>query len=660
LLIVAGVLLALLLIRVETARAQDMGLEFHDGARSAGAVALNTDMQAEVTGMIARVNVVQSFRNPGGEWAEAVYRYPLPDGAAVDRLLIQVGDRVLEGEIQEKQTARRQYQQARSSGHVATLVEQQRANQFETRLANIGPGEDIRVAISFLTRVEYRDGAFSLQIPMTFTPRWEADSQPGLVSSQAPRPLLASVSEQSDHYLTLSVELKTGLSLARLESSHHDVDIHPALGGYNIFLSDPDERTDRLFELSWAPDLGAAPASSLMTWDGGDEVYALLMLAPPIAGSVSPQPREVVFIIDTSGSMEGASLQQAAAALRQGLAYLGPDDRFNLIEFNSDSLMLFEQSLPVDGLNLEIATGFIDGLIANGGTNMEPALHQALTLPQQTGLLRQVVFITDGSVGNESELLLQVAKELGESRLFTVSIGSAPNSWFMRKAAEIGRGNHTHIGRLEDVEEKVSSLWSRIQYPALQDLCIDWGMQAEYFPEVLPDLYAGEPLWITARLPLEPGEITLCGNLNGRPWEQVSRPQAGGGSENLANLWARAKIEALEDSRLFGMNADWVRTQVLELALEFGLLTAYTSMVAVDRTPVRPEHEAMVRRHVASLLPAGSTGTATGFATTATGWPARLLLASFTLLIAAGLFWFCTPSRPAGARGARRPLAANT
>ena len=661
----SALLLLLLIFRIETATAQQdqWGLEFQDDGDSQRSLALNTEMQVDVTGLVARINVSQTFRNNGHGWSEAIYRFPLPDGSAVDRMTVQVGTRILVGEIQEKLDARRQYQQAKSSGKIATLVEQQRANQFETRLANIGPDEEITVSISFLARVDYRDGSFSLRIPMTFTPRWDQGAPAiisGFFNETSPTPTVlstfASGSGKSDHYLGLTIDLRTGLKLASLESRYHDVDIQPSLHGYNIHLADPDTRTDRVFELNWAPDFGSVPESTLMTFDDGDAVYAMLMLAPPLAEAISPQPREVVFVVDTSGSMQGISLTQAKAALRQGLGYLDGYDRFNLIHFNSDSHPLFPESKPVYTSYLLEAEAFIDGLQANGGTNMAPALDMALTLPPQAGLLRQVVFITDGSVGNEGELLLQIGEELREARLFTVSIGSAPNSWFMRKAAEIGRGNHTRIGRLNEVEESMSRLWSRIQNPAIKNICVDWGMDADFYPEIVPDLYAGEPLWLYARLPFQPQEVTLCGELEGRPWEQITRVLPGIGNENLATLWARSKIEALEDGRIFGQDPGRIREAVTNLALEFGLLTPYTSLVAVDRTPSRPQIDALDSEEIPNLLPAGSSASTASFSQTATGWVAQLMLSFITLLVATGMLLLSPPSRKRLPDGASSPM----
>ena len=234
--------------------------------------------------------------------------------------------------------------------------------------------------------------------------------------------------------------------------------------------------------------------------------------------------------------------------------------------------------------------------------------------------------------------------------MFSVAIGHAPNSWFMRKAAEIGRGSYVHIAKPDEVEEQMSALWGRIQVPALTDICVDWGAGAEYYPEVIPDLYAGEPLWLLARLPGEPTIIGLCGNFNGERWDldvngwDAARSDDGG--DNLAKLWARKKIEALEDGRLFGTDAELTKLEITGLALDYGLLTRYTSLVAVDKTPRRASDEQLARAEVPGLLPAGSAMQIAGYPQTATGWLAQLLLSAFVLLLATGMLIFTGPRSP--------------
>lgn len=653
LLTLIGVLLLLFVIRTETAIADEQvwGLQMFSNAAVTTELAVDTDIQLDITGLVARVEVTQHFTNNGPDWAEGVYRFPLPDNAAVDRLRIKVGERILEGEIQVREDARRTYAAARDAGQTATIVEQQRRNQFETRLANIGPGEAIEIRIGYLQNVSYSDFSYHLRLPMTFTPRYEPGQQAaGQESDGAPQPVLAPALPGNGHRLGLHVTLVSAAELTAIESRYHDVDIRQVDNGYTIELLDTFELGDRDFELSWTPALQSRPSASLTTYNDGESVYALLMLAPPLAQSIEPQAREVILVIDTSGSMQGASLSQAKRALLHAINSLDRGDYFNLLQFNSGTETLFDRSVPVSDENVREARKFLHRLRADGGTEMAPALKAALRMPEIPRLMRQVVFITDGAVGNESELLQQVARELGDSRMFTVAIGHAPNSWFMRKAAEIGRGSYVHIGKPEEVAERMSTLWGRIKLPALTDICVNWGEGAEYYPEVIPDLYAGEPLWLLARLRTEPTMIGLCGELNGEDWNlNVNGWDAASsdpGDDNLAKLWARSKVEALEDSLMFGADPELTKLEITGVALDYGLLTRHTSLVAVDRTPRRSPGELLATTDVPGLLPKGSSMRLAGYPQTATGWLTQLLLSVFVLLLATAMLLFSSSRLP--------------
>ncbi len=636
LLIVASILLALFLLRTGSASADEAyGLEMASEHGDSLALALNTDVEIEITGLVSRVWVTQVFKNDSLHWMEGTYRFPLPHDAAVDRMQIVVGDRVLEGEIQEKAEAKRVYQQARQNGQTASLVEQQRPNQFQTRLANIGPGEEILVSISFLQPVQIRDGVFSLRLPMTFTPRWGDRADPP--QQAAARVVFTGNAAEQQHGLTLNAHLKSDLEMSFVESRYHGVNVHPLANGYHIALDGPWPVTDRDFELIWSPERQTDPAPAVLSWDDGDAAYALLMLVPPAAESVQLIAREVIFVIDSSGSMAGSSLEQASAALIQALDNLQPADYFNIIDFDDDAISLFPESAPASGDALRQARKFIGNLDSDGGTNMLPALQMSLQSDPVDADLRQVIFITDGAVGNEDQLFRQIETWLNDSRLFTVGIGSAPNSYFMRKAAEIGRGTFTHIGHLGEVEVEMAALWDRIQRPALSDICVDWGQPAETYPQVIPDLYAGEPLWLTARFDSLPSAVTICGQYDGRYWQQTYDVQPRLQSENIATLWARSKIAALQDNLLFGQPPEEIKAAVIGLALKHRLLTQYTSMVAVDKTPVRFQHETLDSQTIGSLLPAGS-GPAVAFAATAAGWQWQLLLSLAGLLAAGWLY----------------------
>ena len=405
------------------------------------APAMSHEMTATVSGPLARVEVTQHFVNPSDEWIEGRYLFPLPDGAAVDRLLITIGDRTIEGQIKEKRQARREYNKAKSEGRRAGVVEQKRANLFSLALANIGPGEEITVRLSYLETLSYRDGEYSIRLPMTVMPRFTP--APSVVDLAGP--LAVSLNPISLVFDTPEDRLDTpyvsGLLAAtanieirllgdrwpqEISSSSHILSIDHRASEVSVLVDGGYAAMDHDFELSWRPASGAQPDLLMLTeqWQGKN--YALLMFLPPSIAEVRSLPRELIIIIDTSGSMHGESIEQARVAVDRALQSLAPGDLFNVIQFNTNAEALFQVSVLADPNNVARARRYTQRLTADGGTNMAPALEIALGSPDNPGYLRQVVFITDGAVGNEAQLLTKIEKELGDSRLFTVGIGPAP------------------------------------------------------------------------------------------------------------------------------------------------------------------------------------------------------------------------------------------
>jgi len=432
------------------------------------ATLMNTDVAMTINGLVARISVRQEFRNEGNDWVEGVYVFPLPDRAAVDRMRLHVGDRFIEGEIREKEQAKKEYERARDQGKKASLVEQQRANLFTTSVANIAPGELVVVEIEYLEDLRFDDGTFSIRFPMTLTPRfipgyalpdrkgsgWSPETTRVDDASLITPPM---ISASHAHRLSLRASVDAGVPLEIIASRYHPVNIGENGGRYDVTLAGGTVPMDQDFELLWRPVPSAAPRALAFSETIGGEPHFLLMVMPPNQADAAPvtMPRDMIFIIDTSGSMHGVSISQARRAVLQALDGLQPNDRFNIIEFNSYTKSLFNQGVTANGPNIGKAHDFVRGLQANGGTNMRPALELALGASIDETHLRQIVFITDGSVGNEEELYALIEQQLGSARLFTVGIGSAPNSWFMRKSAELGRGTFVIISALHEVQEKM-------------------------------------------------------------------------------------------------------------------------------------------------------------------------------------------------------------
>lgn len=646
----------------ETLRPGDVGagslfLQTARPGRFMPAPSVATDVRMRISGMIARVQVSQRFENPDDTWTEGIYVFPLPETAAVDRMRMRIGERVVEGRIGEREEAERVYVEAKRSGRRAALVEQERPNIFTTSVANIAPGNAVRVEIEYQQTLRYLNGEFALRFPMVVAPRyipgwpiprqespppfggtgWSIDSDQVRDASRITPPVIHP-SEGVINPVTLSISLEAGFPLARLESPSHaiSIDDHGA-GGAQIRFVNGSEPADRDFILVWSPHIGEAPRAALFTEAIGDETYAMLMLMPPESPPARTLlRREVIFIIDTSGSMGGASIRQAKRALGFAIERLRDGDRFNVIEFNSSTRLLFRTPRPASYLSRERALTWVAALDAGGGTEMQSALEAALDHDAETRGVRQIVFLTDGAVGNEAALFKLIHQKLGGSRLFTVGIGSAPNAHFMRSAANFGRGTFTYIGSVTEVGEKMDTLFQQLESPVMQGVEIRWPESpggVEVFPARLPDLYAGEPLVVTARLPRLGDDVEIHGARAGESW-RVRIPLAGGGDRaGVGVLFARKKIASLMQGESRGADPAAVRREVIDVALEHHLVSKYTSLVAVDVTPAGAESVDAVTRAVPVNLPAGWEYDKVFGPAPATATPAAIHLLGGTFLL---------------------------
>ena len=546
---------------------------------------------------------------------------------------MMIGNRVIEGQIKERQEARQIYERAREAGQRASLMEQERPNIFTNSIANIGPGETIVVQIEYQETVRQDKGVFSLRFPMVVAPRYNpmprihmVDFQTGPqggggqdgwghVSDPVPdrdriEPPVLHPDLGKTNPVSLAVSLDAGFPLGDIKSPHHQIRIAP--NGDNratLTLAEGEVPADKDFELSWTPAAGDAPTAALFRERVEGEDYLLVMVTPPY-GDTAPEsrPREAIFVLDNSGSMAGQSMPQAKASLLLALDGLKPGDRFNVIRFDNTMEQLFPAPVSADTEHLGEARRFVERLEADGGTEMLPALKAALqdATPRDKTHVRQIIFLTDGAIGNEDQLFAEIAAHLGRSRLFTVGIGSAPNSFFMRRAAELGRGTFTHIGEEAQVAEQMKVLFEKLEHPVMTDLKAVWpnGMVTEAWPNPLPDLYKGEPVLLSARTQIATGTLNIVGTLNGQPWEVRLPLDAAKDRAGVGKLWARNKIAALEAERYANHEADPDK-EILAVSLKHHLVSRLTSLVAVDVTPVRPHGEPLTQRDVPLNLPEG-------------------------------------------------------
>jgi Ca-activated chloride channel homolog len=621
-----------------------------------------TSIQAQVTGNVARVRVTQLFSNDGDDWVEGLYVFPLSADAAVDELSMTIGARTVRGDIQEKAQAQATYAQARSEGKQASIVDQERPNMFTTAVANIAPHSAVSIEIAYLETIPYKDSRYTLRLPLAITPRYAPNaaldpSQPMAAGNAAVVNLLTGATATPERVtaarqkVDIQVELATGFPLASVASLHHPVESRDDAAGKQIHLLGTQVAADHDFELVWAPAAGAEVATAAFAEKLGDDTFALLLLTPPNNADESTQSREVTFIIDTSGSMQGPSIEQASAALQMGVDRLKAGDRFNIIRFASDFSSLFATPQSLDGTSRILASHFIAGLVASGGTEMRAPLERAMSTPPTAGYLQQIVFITDGSVSNEAELIGLIRERAGATRLFTVGIGAAPNSYFLQQAAAAGRGSYTFIAERAQVGARMQDLFQKLERPALVDLKLLWpnGLAPDLASSLPADVYAGDPVVILARLPHAPsGALTLSGTVHGASWVHAIPITPVSEQAGLSKLWARERIADMSRQIQFGGDKEHLRTAIVDLALAHHLVSEFTSLVAVDDEVVRPPGSTGRVEQPPTSAPVGSYWATTGFARTAT--PSDLLLLCGLLSMAMGTFVYWRSSGRAAAR----------
>lgn len=587
---------------------------------------VEADYDVEVSGPTIRTRVTQAFRNPTEGWVEGVYVYPLPEKGAVDTMKLVVGDRVIVADVKERAEAKATYEKAKTEGKAAALVEQERPNLFTNSVANIGPGETVVVQIEYQAPVRQEAERMSLRIPLVVAPRympapivqtvtmdgvgdWGA-TDPVADRDRISPPVNDPRETPRGNPVTITVRLKAGFPLGEVASQTHAIAVTGEDDARTVTLAEKQAPADRDFELVWTPKAGPTPSVGLFRETVGDATYVAAYVTPPaVAPEAAPLPRETIFVIDNSGSMAGASMAQAKQSLLFALDRLAPGDRFDVIRFDDTMERLFLDTVAASPETLAKARGFVTALTANGGTEMLPPLKSALfdPRPNDASHVRQIVFLTDGAIGDEQRMFDAIAAGRGRSRLFMVGIGSAPNSHLMTRAAELGRGTFTHIGGTEEVDARMRELFVKLESPAVTNLSARFSNgPADQTPGVLPDLYRGEPLVVAARVTAASGTLELRGAIGDRPWTatlDLSRAAEGAG---ISKLWARRKIDDAEVARtLRTLTPDAADATILKLALEHRLATRLTSLVAVDATPRRSAGQRLARADVPLNLPAG-------------------------------------------------------
>ncbi|MBL0160729.1 MAG: VWA domain-containing protein [Bryobacterales bacterium] len=551
-----------------------------------------TDVQGAITGSLARVDVTQEFVNNSPDTIEAVYTFPLPRLAAVDQMTMTIADRVIRAEIHRRADAQRLYDDARRNGQTAALLQQQRPNVFTQSVTNIAPGAKVLVRISYVETLKYDEGAYEFSFPMTVGPRY---NDGGLNPKYAPP------ATRAGHDLSLRLTIDAGVPVRNITSSTHEI----LTSGNTVQFKQAAVVPNKDFILRYQV-AGNALQDAVLTHRAARGGFFTLILQPPARVTAEDvSPKELIFVVDTSGSMSGFPMEKAKESMRMALAGLYPRDTFNLITFAGDTHVLFPRPVPATAENLRAAREFLDGRYGGGGTEMMKAVRAAFAPSGAENKTRIICFMTDGYVGNEAEIIAEVQRH-PEARVFSFGIGSSVNRYLLDKMAEEGRGEVEYVALNDDGSAAARRFHERVRNPLLTDISVEWnGLPvSDVYPERIPDLFSAKPLILHGRYGAAAGgSITLRGRMSGKPFSKtisMQLPREQREHDVLATLWARARVEDL-------MHTNPQRhdeAQVTRLGLEFRLLTQYTAFVAID-THKDPRTGQPVRIEVPAEMPEG-------------------------------------------------------
>jgi Ca-activated chloride channel homolog len=568
----------------------------------------HTAVRASLSGPQSRVTVIQIFTNPFSTPIEAVYIFPLPHQAAVSDLTIKIGPRVVKGIVKRRDEARSMYEAARKQGKTAALLEQQRPNVFTQSVANILPGHEIQVEITYDEVLKYEDGTYEFVYPMVVGPRY---IPAGVTDGKKVNPPVLPPGTLNPHEVSLDLSIDAGVPITKLESPSHQIIVapftaltQPTSGTVKVTLSPNDVVPNKDFVLRWKVAT-TKPQIAVIDHRSAKGGFFMLFFQPPAtAAPEAITPKELIFVLDTSGSMSGEPIAITKRAMRHALQNLNAHDTFQILRFNEGVSGMSRLPLPATPEAIRAGISYVNGLDASGGTEMVSPLRAALAYPA-TGRLRIVVLMTDGLVGNEAEIFKMIEEDLGpDGRIFSFGVGSSTNRLLLDGVAEAGRGAAQYIALEEDPLPQVDTFYDRVRSPVLTHISLDWGglPVEDMSPGRIPDLFLGQPVVLVGRYTRgAKGSVKVRGKVAGKPVEwsiPVELHDDLPDNASLAQLWARRKIHEL--SRREAEN----EKPITELALRFGIASSFTSFIVVDEQVVN-EGGVMKTIQVPVEMPAG-------------------------------------------------------
>lgn len=637
----------------------------------------NSDFSVSIDGDLANVTLVQTFENPTDTPLNATYLFPLNEDAAVYAMTMEVGDEVIEARIRRREQARREFDQAQREGRAAALLSQHRPNMFTQEVANLMPGSRVRVTLRYAQSVPRVDDAYELVLPLVVGPRYNPPPRsPAQLVSDAPGEQqsapaghawridpppayprgvfgLTLPGEIAPERVSIAVDLEAAMPIGAVASATHALNVSGEGRERRIVLNEGRVIDNRDFVLRYALAGGAVQAGVLTHADQRGGFFSLVIEPPAAPAENQIAPREMVFVLDTSGSMTGEPIEASKAFMLRTLETMRPGDYFRIIQFGSTPREFTAGPVPATRENLARAQAFVRGLTAQGGTEVVPAIQQAFGVPQQPDTLRIVVFLSDGYIGNEAEVLHDMASRLGSARVYAFGVGTSVNRYLLSEMARRGRGFARYIDPTETSFEAARDLAERLDAPVLTDIRIDWGgLRPEgVTPAVIPDLFAGDSLRLMGRFTgSRSATITVRGNVNGRAATLPVRvdlsdapTSAAASTSAIPVIWARSQVADLmrdytspAELRATSLSERELEERVTQLGLDFALVTDWTSFVAVSRRVVNEDPGAARNTDVPLPMPAGVGPEAYGeFGGSSAPEPGLFALLALMLLVVA-------------------------
>jgi len=595
--------------------------------------ALKTDLNVDIEGDLAGVTVVQTFINPTQEPLHATYLFPMNKDAAVHGMQMEISDEIVEAKIKKIEKAKNIFKKAKKEGKTASLLTQHRPNMFTQKIANLIPGMPIKITLKYAQTINKVDNEYQLVVPLVVGPRyqplgsgkaplvvdqniavgvkkvrsdstygqWEIESLPKYPSVFGPN---AQFQVDRDR-VSIKVSINAGIPITNVYSHTHELDVSGTEKDKVVTLSEGRTIDNKDFVLNYRLTGKSTQASILTHRKEKDGYFSLLIEPPAVPRNQDITAREMIFVLDTSGSMSGEPMNASKVFMRSALKTLRPDDYFRIINFGSTSHEFTNSPIRATQNNLYRGQKHIDSLNANGGTEIIPAIKKAFSSPLINRTLRIVVFLTDGYVSNESAVMQLINEKIKGARIYAFGVGTSVNRYLLSEMGRIGHGFARYIDPTEDSEEGAIKFARTLSSPLLTDISIDWNKLnvSEVTPEIIPDLFSGDSIRIQGKYEGSGLQtIRVNGKVQGREASlplQFNLPQENfydASTSVIPLVWARSKIsdymrQLNAKSNVSNKNSDELKFKVTTLGLDHSLATKWTSFVAVSRRVVNPQPE---------------------------------------------------------------------